>query len=85
MGIITELTTKYDTRNSFYGKAKVEDKGNNVFVLWSYKTLVAEVNDGHPVLYGKWSSTTTRHQKEFLKQYANVSEEEFKALQKEVL
>lgn len=77
------LTCRYDTRQSFYGKAKVETnehKGlhghTRLLNLISYDTLVAkvyysEIDNKKKVEYlcmGKYSQTTTRHQKEFFKQ-----------------
>lgn len=63
------LTPQYDARQSFYGKAQVDtgDKGDKN-KLYSYDTLVAEMKDGKPVVYGTFSATTLRHIKEWLKQ-----------------
>ena len=63
-----DLYPEYDSRQSFYHKAKVDidDKGSNK--LYSYGTLVAEMKDGKPVVYGTYSATTLRHIKEWLKQ-----------------
>lgn len=64
-----ELSPRYDARKSFYGKAHV-DTGDNDDKnrLWSYDTLVAEMKDGKPVVYGTYSATTLRHIKDWLKQ-----------------
>lgn len=63
------LEPRYDARKSFYGKARVDtgDKGDKN-KLYSYDTLVAEIKDGKPVVYGTYSQTTLRHIKEWLKQ-----------------
>jgi hypothetical protein len=62
-----DLEPRYDSRKSFYGKARVEkDKGK--LTLFSYNTRVAEIENGKPIVHGKYSSTTLRHIKEFLKQ-----------------
>ena len=74
--MIYDLDCRYDARQSFYGKAKVEEKQYDNFVcyiLYSYGTDVASIeryNNGMVIyLYnGKYSQTTTRHQKEFFKQ-----------------
>lgn len=67
--MVYNLDTRYDTRNSFYGKAIVEESDtNNDKKLYSYDTLVAEIKDNNAIIYGQYSQTTTRHQKEFLKQ-----------------
>ena len=67
---VEELTARYDTRKSFYGKAKVyqDEKGN--YYLMSYSTIVSECKNGKVIHYGKYSQTTSRHQKEFERQYS---------------
>ena len=74
MTAIYELTTRYDTRKSFYSKAIImEDK--NAITLLSYQTPVARIRNGvfeinsnisHELLY---SNTTLRHIKEFYRQF----------------
>ena len=70
-----ELKPIYDSRKSFYGKAKViSDRDGKTLV--SYSTTVARItekNNGYmiipyAVIYGTYSATTLRHIKEFLKQ-----------------
>jgi hypothetical protein len=77
----TELTPAYDSRKSFYGKAKVKHI-NNLHLLYSYNALVCAVygcakcdkyflnNDVAERLL--FSNTTLRHIKEFLKQYTTI-------------
>lgn len=71
---IKDLDIKYDSRNSFYGKAKVDYKNDGTQVLYSYGTPVCRIKDGKATLLRKgylgWSSspTTLRHVKEFLQQ-----------------
>jgi len=62
-----KLEPRYDSRKSFYGKAKVK-LVNGKKVLQSYQTDVAEIVNGKPYVKGLYSATTTRHIKEFLKQ-----------------
>lgn len=62
------LEPRYDNRNSFYGKARVVTKDNGDEELYSYGTLVAGIKDGKPYSKGKFSQTTSRHQREFFKQ-----------------
>ena len=64
-----DLSPRYDSRQSFYGKARVDtgDAGDKN-KLYSYNTLVAEIKDGKPVVYGTYSATTLRHIKDWLKQ-----------------
>ncbi len=66
---IYELSARYDARKSFYGKARVIDHENGVIELQSYDTIVSRCENGKVEELGKWSQTTTRHQKEFRKQF----------------
>lgn len=83
-----ELECRYDTRSSFYGKAQVEIVRNTyeqVENLYSYGTLVASIIYDFKDMsrtykyYGKYSQTTTRHQKEFFRQ-SDLTEKEIKEL-----
>ena len=83
-----ELEARYDTRQSFYRKAYVETQRNDFEStkdLYSYGTLVASIvcSYEHGVtIYrymGKYSQTTTRHQKEFFRQNG-LSEKQIKEL-----
>lgn len=66
---IMELCPYYDSAKSFYGKAKVIEIENDVFLM-SYDTIVAFFNRDTKVakVIGTYSVTTLRHIKEFLKQ-----------------
>jgi hypothetical protein len=75
--ICYDLECQFDTRQTFHGKAKVHETcQDNVqhMELLSYDTLVANYvyykNENRKVYeyFGKYSQTTTRHQKEFFKQ-----------------
>jgi hypothetical protein len=67
------LKPEYSRQKSFYKKAKVEtDQGNKK--LYSYGTLVAEIKDGKPIVYGTYSQTTLKHIKEFLQQSGHKAE-----------
>ena len=72
---VMELCPYYDGRQSFYGKAKVIEIENDVF-LSSYDTIVAFYNREVriPQVYDTYSATTLRHIKEFLKQSGFVAE-----------
>jgi len=81
-----DLSCRYDSRASFYGKAQVEVvKNENVedLKLYSYGTLVARITKVRPFItyhyFGKYSQTTTRHQKEFFKQNG-LSDKQIKEL-----
>ncbi len=84
-----ELSCQYDTRQSFYGKAKIRvcEKSDKIehLELLSYGTLVANYvyykNENKKVYeyFGKYSQTTTRHQKEFFRQNG-LTEKEIKEL-----
>ena len=67
--ILGDLQNIYDSRKSFYGKAKIlKDKKNNLYLL-SYSTVVSKITNGKIEHFGKYSQTTSRHQKEFEKQF----------------
>lgn len=67
------LSARYDSRASFYGKARVRTCGN-VSTLTSYDTDVCRIRkteDGKIVfrrLWDDWSATTGRHVHEFMLQ-----------------
>ena len=68
--MLFELTPKFDSRKSFYGKAKISFEGDRRLLL-SYGTPVAFIEpDRLPVMLDGWDSTQTtlRHAREFLKQ-----------------
>lgn len=84
--MIYNLNCQYDARQSFYGKATVQKTVNkNVedLKLYSYSTLVARATKvGNTITYhyfGKYSQTTTRHQKEFFRQLG-LSDKDIKEL-----
>lgn len=66
---MAELCPYYDSAKSFYGKAKVFEIENDVFLM-SYDTIVASYNRKYriPIVSDTYSATTLRHIKEFLKQ-----------------
>lgn len=67
---IYELTARYDARKSFYGKAHVIELDNGIVQLLSYDTIVGEIKNGkYYQLWNGKTQTTTRHIKEFKKQY----------------
>lgn len=68
---VTELSAIYDSRASFYGKAKVST-GNGVTELQSYTTRVARLENGElnilPDAQAWWTATTGRHINDFVQQ-----------------
>ena len=66
---IMELCPYYDSAQSFYGKAKIIEIENDVFLL-SYDTIVAFYNreTKNAKVVDTYSATTLRHIKEFLRQ-----------------
>lgn len=66
---IMELCPYYDSAQSFYGKAKVIEIENDVFLV-SYDTIVAFYNRKTKIaeVVDTYSATTLRHIKEFLRQ-----------------
>lgn len=84
--MIYDLIPQYDARASFYGKAKIEeyqDKKAKTLHLLSYNTFVANIVEYNDKIiyeyFGKYSQTTTRHQKEFFKQNG-LTEKQIKEL-----
>ena len=67
---VFELSPRYDSRKSFYGKAQVIDHGNGYMELKSYETIVSFVDNGKVTHNGRYSMTTSRHQKEFERQFS---------------
>lgn len=67
---IYELTARFDARKSFYGKAHVIDHENGIIELQSYNTIVSRCVNGVVEHLGRWSQTTSRHQREFEKQFS---------------
>lgn len=64
-----DLSARFDSRKSFYGKARVEICGG-VKTLYSYDTPVAEVRRGKFKAFpmANYSQTTRRHVREFMRQ-----------------
>lgn len=62
------LLPLHDTRQSFYDKAVVVETENET-QLHSYLTHVATCKNGEVKLLGYYSATTSRHQKEFFRQF----------------
>ena len=84
--MLYDLDCRYDTRQSFYGKAKVLEQNMSDWSeidLYSYGTLVAKIIKTKKhikyIYEGKFSQTTTRHQKEFFRQNG-LSDKEIKEL-----
>lgn len=70
---IYELSARYDARKSFYGKAHVVELDDGTKQLQSYDTIVGEIKNGQFIqLWDGKSQTTTRHIKEFKKQFLEV-------------
>ena len=68
--MIYELEARFDSRKSFYRKARVIDNGDGVLLLQSYNTIVSRCIGGQVEHLGKWRQTTSRHQREFERQFA---------------
>lgn len=52
-----------------YGQAFVEYIDNNNIYLWSYTTLVAQIENGWLTINGLYSATTRRHIGCFMREY----------------
>lgn len=96
--MIYELIPIHSNAKSFYGKAKVktvETDSTKVMTLYSYDTKAAcvvldkETGSKTYNLFGVFSQTTTRHQKEFFRQMGMTEKEvdeffkEYRKLKKE--
>jgi len=62
-----ELKPRYEDIKSYYEKAFVKYE-NNRTILLSYGVEVAYIENGEAIVKNKYSATTLRHIKEFLKQ-----------------
>lgn len=70
---IHELVPIYASVKSFYGKAwVVYDMGTMTVILKSYQTIVSRVDlkTGEGIHLGRFSMTTSRHQREFERQFS---------------
>ena len=71
MALSAYLEARYDSRASFYNKARIEDDGTAIR-LYSYETHVATFHKAtrEVALMPLWdhSATTLRHVREFLRQ-----------------
>lgn len=71
-----ELTPRYDSRKSFYGKAHIKETPK-FYTLISYDTEILKLNKETQELTflcrSEWAftQTTNRHINDFLKQYTN--------------
>lgn len=85
------LEAIYDSRQSFYGKAFVvrDFVGDDTYYkLLSYGTLVAMAKKDYDgkmsyTHMGKYSQTTSRHQREFFKQLG-LNDDDIKILEKNI-
>lgn len=90
-----DLIPRFSNVKSFYGKAEVEQLQIQlehdhliIYNLYSYHKNVARIvvvnTTINPINFGKYSATTTRHQKEFFKQWG-LEDNEIKILMKQSL
>lgn len=74
--MLFELSTQYDNAKSFYGKAMVEtSNGERYMTLYSYATPVCKLDcetGGYEVDADALTNTSTRHVREFLRQFAGL-------------
>ena len=70
------LNTQFDKRKSFYNKAHVDVANDGSQTLYSYNVPVCKIQNGEVTLLPDWkySMTTVRHVKEFLKQNGFAAE-----------
>lgn len=74
---VYELEARFDARKSFYGKAQVIEYSDGSHALKSYDTIVSMERNGvvthlpYELPNGRTKSTTTsRHQREFERQFS---------------
>lgn len=80
---VFNLESKHDGRKSFYNKAKVIVEGDSMY-LQSYTTIVASITKGVLKVNGLYSNTTTRHIREFIKQFYGDSPLTLKELREHI-
>ena len=68
---VSELSSRYDSRKSFYGKARLIHLDNGTIQLQSYDTVVCEIDKAgnFKMLWDGKTQTTSRHIKEFKRQF----------------
>jgi len=77
------LDCRYDARKSFYNKAEVINFQNGSSCLKSYSTIVMYITkEGKLKIRGKYSQTTTRHMKEYIRQFTKYGYDETDTLSK---
>lgn len=64
-----ELQARFDSRQSFYKKAWIKYIDNGDIILQSYETDVAVLHADGTFEAEKYSQTTNRHIREFMKQF----------------
>lgn len=72
-----ELDAHFDSRKSFYKKAWIKYADNGDVILQSYSTDVAVIHADGTFEAEKYSQTTNRHIREFMKQF-NIDSKLFK-------
>lgn len=78
-----ELKAIYDSRASFYNKAFVETNDNDDITLYSYNTAICTIKKNGKIVnlfFEDISMTTSRHIKEFFKQYCDMNAKKYKKL-----
>ena len=63
-----------------YGQCFVEKANENTFYLWSYRTLVAKVENSWLTVKGLYSMTTRKHIGAFMREYCNSTYQTAKQL-----
>jgi hypothetical protein len=63
-----------------YGQCCVEKINDNTFYLWSYRTMVAKVENNWLTINGLYSQTTRRHIGAFMREYCKSDYEMAKKL-----
>ena len=64
-----ELEPRFDRRKSFYKKAYIIFMRDDTILLQSYDTIIAVLYPNGDFEFSKYSQTSNRHLKEFMKQF----------------
>jgi hypothetical protein len=64
-----ELEPRFDTRKSFYKKAYIIFMRDDTILLQSYDTIIGVLYPNGEFEFGKYSYTSNRHLREFMRQF----------------
>lgn len=83
--MLQTLQPKFDRCQSFYNKAKYEVVDNQLTILYSYNTKVAQIFKNKVYIYNEYSKTTVRHIREFLSQFSPKTDQSLQNIRQIIL